>query len=287
MAYMGKPVVIFDILFLRQHSLVMQSLHATEGAEPTNGDGFGVGFYVNSGEEPAFYRTTEPAWHDRNMKDLSQHIKSGCVFAHVRAASHGGAIQQTNCHPFRHGKWLFMHNGVIRGFNLVKRDLMLRIDPEYFSEIEGSTDSEIFFYLALSFGLQDDPLAAMAETVGFIIATGNRWKVENPIQMTVCITNGEELWGFRYSSETKSRTLYYSTDYTHLKQMVAHTPVEKQLEIFNEESRFIVSEPLGDMPGEWNPVPEATYLVVKGQNLKMAPFVPILPSLSVKKSRVA
>jgi hypothetical protein len=50
-----------------------------------------------------------------------------------------------------------MHNGLIRDFATVKRDLAFAVDPSLYPEIEGSTDSEVFFYVALTFGLQDDP----------------------------------------------------------------------------------------------------------------------------------
>src|SRR5213079_568983 len=77
------------------------------------------------------------------------HIRSPLVFAHIRAAI-GSAVQETNCHPFRYGKWLFMHNGFIGDFQKVRRDLVLAIDPSLFPLLEGSADTEVFFYLALT-----------------------------------------------------------------------------------------------------------------------------------------
>ena len=133
------------------------------------------------------------------------------MFAHIRASS-GSPVQQTNCHPFRHGRWLWMHNGVIRDFHEVKRDLVLAVDPSLYPEIEGSTDSEVFFYLALTFGLEDDPPAAVEAAVGLIEEIGRRHGVEHPIQMTVATTDGTRVWAFRYSSERDSRSLFYSTD---------------------------------------------------------------------------
>ena len=65
-------------------------------------------------------------------------------------------MQQTNCHPFRYGRWLWMHNGSSHDF-WVKRELTSPSIPSLYTYIEGSTDSETFFYLALTFGLQDDP----------------------------------------------------------------------------------------------------------------------------------
>src|SRR6185295_20117232 len=104
-----------------------------------------------------------------------------------------------------------MHNGAIREFPRVKRELAFAVGPDLYAEIEGSTDSELFFYLALTLGLEDDPPAAVAAAVGLIEETGRRHDVEHPIQMTVATTDGTNIWAFRYSSEGKSRSLFYST----------------------------------------------------------------------------
>ena len=77
------------------------------------------------------FRSTEPAWHDRNLRELSAQASAGRVFAHIRATT-GSAIQQTNCHPFRHGRWLWMHNGLITDFPTVKRDLAFAVEPVLF-----------------------------------------------------------------------------------------------------------------------------------------------------------
>src|SRR4030095_587534 len=130
---------------------------------------------------PAIFHSVEPAWNDSNLRELSAHIESPLVFAHIRASS-GSPIQQTNCHPFRYGRWLWMHNGVIRDFHKVKRDLVLAVDPSLYPSIAGSTDSEVFFFLALTFGLEDDPAAAVESAVGLIEETGRSHGVEQPIQ---------------------------------------------------------------------------------------------------------
>ena len=274
LAYHGAPQLIYDLLFSQKHSIVVQSLHSTMGAEATNGDGFGVGWY-GIGDEPAQYRSVEPAWHDRNMKDLSKHIMSPTVFAHNRAASPGvSTVQQTNCHPFRYGQWLWMHNGVLRGFASIKRDLVLRVDSKYFNSIEGTTDSEVFFYLALTFGLEEDPPTAVAKAVGFISKLASENGVEFPVQMTVATTNGKDLWAFRYSSEHKSRTLFYSTDKATLKQLYPefNNTVFARLD---DQSRAIVSEPLSDLPGVWNAVPESTCISIHNGSADLTPFEPI------------
>ena len=269
MAYSGSPVRLEELLYEPKHSLIDQSLHSTMGAETTNGDGFGVGWY-GVGETPATYHSIEPAWNERNLRDLAAHVESGLVFAHIRASS-GSPVQQTNCHPFRHGRWLWMHNGLIAEFHAVKRELVLAVDPSLYSSIEGSTDSEVFFYLALTLGLEDDPPGAVERAVGLIEDVGRRAGVVHPIQMTVATTDGSSVWGFRYSSEGRSRTLFYSTRVDTLREQ--HPEVEI-LQRISDESRLVVSEPLGDLVGAWNEVPESHYGVVQAGQDELRPFTP-------------
>ncbi|HEY4604082.1 MAG TPA: class II glutamine amidotransferase [Blastococcus sp.] len=272
LAYSGSPVLLEELLYKPTNSLIVQSLHSQLGAEPTNGDGFGIAWYGDR-PTPGEFRSTEPAWNDRNLRDLSAHITSRRVFAHIRAST-GSPVQLTNCHPFRHGHWLWMHNGYLGGYRTVRRDLLLAVDPELFPEIDGSTDSELFFYLALTYGLEDDPPAAVARAVGHIEAVGRERGVDFPIQMTVATTDGETTWAFRYSSEGRSRSLFHSTDVSTLREQYPENPMLHHL---SEDARLVVSEPLGDLRGAWNEVPEASCVVVRGGEQQLLPFVPVGP----------
>ena len=273
LAYSGSPVLIKELLLDPKHSLIDQSLHARLGAETTNGDGFGIGWY-GVGDTPGVFHSIEPAWNDRNLRDLAGHIRSPLVLAHIRASS-GSPVQQTNCHPFRHGRWLWMHNGVLRDFPRVKRELVLAVDPSLYPQIEGSTDSETFFFLALTLGLEHDPPAAVERAVGLIEATGRRHGVQQPIQMTVATTDGTRVWAFRYSSEGQSRSLFYSTAVSTLRHQYPDNPV---LHGLSDETRIIVSEPLGDLAGAWNEVPESSYGVIQQGQDELHPFAPRPPS---------
>jgi len=269
LAYSGSPVQLHDLLFKPENSLVVQSRHSRLGVEPINGDGFGVGWY-GAMETPGVYHSTEPAWNDRNLLDLASHAVAGRVFAHIRAST-GTAVQQTNCHPFRHGRWLWMHNGSIADFPSVKRDLALAVMPSLYPEIEGSTDSELFFFLALTFGLEEDPPEAVAQAVSLIEETGRRHGIQHPVQMTVATTDGQTTWAFRYSTEGKSRSLFHSVDITTLRQQYPDNTLLHQL---SEDARLVVSEPLGDLRGAWREVPESTCLIVHGGREEMFEFSP-------------
>ncbi|MCX4759476.1 class II glutamine amidotransferase [Streptomyces sp. NBC_01275] len=271
LAYSGTPILLENILYKPAHSLIDQSLHSKLGVETTNGDGFGVGWYAPDVDNPGVMRDTTPAWSNRNLQELAGHVRSSMFFAHIRAST-GTAVQQTNCHPFRHGRWMWMHNGAITDFHEIRRDLALAVDPELFLDIEGSTDSEMMFFLALTFGLEEDPPGAVARMAGLVERTGHRHGVEFPLQMTVAVTDGRRLWAFRYSSQGASRSLYYSTRVDTLRAL--HPEVAFLSEV-SDDTRLIVSEPPGDLPGAWNEVPESSWGVVQpGANDDLLTFTP-------------
>jgi glutamine amidotransferase len=272
LAYSGAPVPLEELLYKPEHSLIDQSRHARLGVETTNGDGFGVGWY-GAGKEPAVFRGVGPAWSDRNLRSIAGAVVSPLVMAHIRAST-GTPVQETNCHPFRYGSWLWMHNGAIADFHRLKRDLLFAVDPDLFPAIEGSTDSELMFFLALTFGLRDDPPRAVERTVGLIEAVGRRHGVENPVQMTVATADGQDLWAFRYSSEGHSRSLFYSTAVHTLRELHPDVVLLREL---SDRARLVVSEPLGELAGAWNEVPESTFGVISRDGDMMAPFTPIPP----------
>ncbi len=269
LAYSGSPIRLEELLVKRDRSLIDQSLHSRMGATTTNGDGFGVGWYDEE-DVPHLYRSTHPAWNDRNLLELAAGVSSRLFLAHIRAST-GSAIQETNTHPFRHGRWLWMHNGLIREFPLVRRELMLAVDDSLFTSIEGTTDSELMFYLALTFGLEDDPVNALERTVGLVEETGRKHGVDDPIQMTVATSDGRSIWAFRYSSEGKSRSLFFSTRMDALKAL---HPEFVELAGLSDETRVVVSEPLGDLEGAWQEVPESHVGIIQPGDDELRPFTP-------------
>jgi predicted glutamine amidotransferase len=269
LAYSGTPIRLEELLVKRERSLIDQSLHSRLGATTTNGDGFGVGWYDDR-QLPRLYRSTHPAWNDRNLRELAAGVASPLFFAHIRAAT-GTAVQETNTHPFRHGRWLWMHNGVIRDFSRIRRELLLAVDESVFQSIEGTTDSEMMFYLALSFGLEDDPIGGVERMVGHVEDVGHAQGIEHPIQMTIATTDGRSVWAFRYSSEGESRSLFFST---RMDTLQALYPDAGELVGLSEETRVVVSEPLGDLPGVWNEVPESHVGIVRPGADELLPFNP-------------
>ncbi len=258
MAWFGQPVLIEELLFKTQHGIVDQSLHSRLGAEPTNGDGFGFGWY-GAGEGPGVYHSVSPAWGDANLRELAAHIESPLFIAHVRAAI-GSPVQQTNCHPFRHGRWLFAHNGYLGGFRDVRRELMLAIDPELFPDVHGSTDTEVVFQLALTYGLEDDPVGALERTVGLIEEVARPHGIEDAVQATFGVSDGESLWAVRYATTGRARSLFASSDVDTIRQL---HPGNERFKRLTSDDRVIVSEPFSELPGVWHEIPESSAVHVQ------------------------
>ena len=259
LAYSGSPIPLDEVLFKPAHSLVIQSLKARNATTTTNGDGIGVGWYGRTGE-PRLYRSTNPAWNDRNLREIASEVESGLFFSHVRSST-GGAVQQTNCHPFRYRNWLFMHNGEIHGWLQVKRDLAMAVDAALYTSIEGTTDSELMFYLALTFGLEKDPPGAIAKMVGLVEKVAKTHGIEKAIQMTLAITDGKRIWFFRYASPgCTPGTLNFSTDIRELRKLYPDVPRFKEV---SDDTRMVVSEPFVDLPGAWQEVKPGTWGVIQ------------------------
>jgi predicted glutamine amidotransferase len=273
LGYFGNPVRPEWLLYRTRHGLIDQSLAAREMDHPINGDGFGMGWY-GTAELPGVYRNVAPAWSDSNLRELCAQLETPVYVAHVRAST-GTPVQQTNCHPFRHGRWLFVHNGFIDGYPQLRRELMFAVDPELFGGIQGTTDSELLFYLALTFGLGEDPLPALERMAGFVEACGRRRGFEYPLQMTIGVCNGERLYAIRYASGRRANSLYASSCAGDLKRLYPKVP---EVQALSDEARAIVSEPLRALPGTWHEVPPATALVVQAGLDEEVPFRPRSPS---------
>jgi glutamine amidotransferase len=240
LAYRGEPIFLTDLVCAPSHSLVHQSLHAAEAKTETNGDGFGIGWY---GERPVpgTYREVRPAWSDENLRSLCDQVRSGLFFAHVRAST-GTATTRANCHPFAHGRYLFMHNGQIGGYSRIKRRIEALIPDDLYESRHGTTDSEAIFLLAIANGLGDNPVDALARTLKQVRALMVEAGIADALKFTAAITDGENLWAFRWSCDGNPPTLYFRE-------------VDGNL--------LVVSEPIDDKTRSWQEVPRGCSLVAR------------------------
>ena len=191
------------------HSLIKQSQHAVESKTQTNGDGFGVGGYGER-PEPGLYRELRPAWSDENLWSICAQVRSKLFFAHVRAAT-GTATARANCHPFARGRCMFMHNGQIRGYRTIRRRVEALVPDELYHARTGTTDTEAIPLAAAARGLEEDPVAAISETLRLVLAETQRTRVTAPLRFTATLTDGNGIWAFRWASDAAPPTLYYTT----------------------------------------------------------------------------
>jgi glutamine amidotransferase len=238
LAYRGEPVLLETLVSAPAHSLIHQSLHATESKTETNGDGFGIGWYGER-PNPGLYREVRPAWSDENLRSICAQVRAGIFFAHVRAAT-GTATTRANCHPFSAGKWMFMHNGQVGGWMAVRRRVEHAIPDDLYHLRAGSTDSEAILLCAMAMGLEDNPPLAISRTLGMILGLMQDAGVREPLRFTASLTDGKTLWAFRWSSDSKPPTLYWRED---------------------ESGLVIVSEPIDDRHDDWHTVPPGGCLV--------------------------
>jgi predicted glutamine amidotransferase len=272
-AYLGTPIAPKQLLHDPQRSLIEQSRrHAPNMAIP-NGDGTGLGWYEHRAE-PALFRSITPAWGDDNLLELATEIRTGLFLAHVRAGT-GTPVQQTNCHPFRYRNWLFVHNGYVADYERLRRELLLAVHPDLFGNIAGSTDSELLFHLALTFGLPDDPIEGIARMAGFVETTAAAAGVREPaLQMTVGVSDGIRLYAVRYASGPDVNTLFVSEDSDSVRMLY---PENDRVAHFSDDARVVVSEPLDDLPGLWRKVPPGAALII-GEHIQERVFQPINPT---------
>lgn len=242
LTYMGRPIYLEKLLFEPENSLIRQSLHARRAAVTTNGDGFGVGWYGGR-EVPGLYREILPAWNDPNLKSLAHQIASGLFFAHVRAST-GTETSRANCHPFAHGRWMFMHNGQIGGYARLRRTLDSLLPDHLYQHRRGTTDSEVFFYLLIHHGVDKDPSAAFQKTIACVLAIMGEAEVDEPFRMTAILSNGRHVYALRFSTDPNPPTLFWR---------------------HGDGELTVVSEPLDFDPLNWNEVPPSRLLVAEGQ----------------------
>jgi glutamine amidotransferase len=250
LTYSGRPIYLEKLLFEPENSLIQQSLHARKARVATNGDGFGLGWY-GARTTPGTYHETLPAWNDRNLKSLSHQLQARLFFAHVRAST-GTATSRANCHPFTHGQWLFMHNGQIGGYDKVRRPLEQLIPDELYHCRQGTTDSELFFFLLFRHGLETDPARALALTTRTILDVMEAHEVEEPFRMTASLSNGARTWAVRFATDQEPPSLYYGCE---------------------PDGLIIVSEPLDLIADHWQRVPPGHLVTVESAcNVELSRF---------------
>ncbi|MGC5019104.1 ergothioneine biosynthesis protein EgtC [Micromonospora sp. DT47] len=254
LAYLGPPVILRTLLFDPPYSLVRQSWAPRDmrGGGTINADGFGVGWYPadpapgqrrepgpaaapRSGE-PVRYRRATPIWSDPTLPQLAAVTSSGAVLAAVRSATVGMPVSEAAAAPFAEGRWLFSHNGVVRGWPDSTVPLAARLPVRDLLTLDAPTDAALLWALVrgrLRAGA--DPATAVAETTAEVeaAAPGSR--------LNLLLTDG--------------RTVV-ATAAGHALSLRA-TP----------EAVLVASEPLDDDPG-WRSVPDGQLVVATSAGVR-------------------
>ncbi|SRR6266567_1164189 len=258
LCYKGLQILLADLLYRPQHSLILQSFRAKERPEPLNGDGFGVGWYAgNTSTTPCVFTSLTPAWSNQNLRRLSEHVKSPCFFAHVRAASPGMRVCEANCHPFQFGQFLWMHNGTIEGFWRIKRRLRASLPDHLYDSIEGTTDSEHAFAVFLHLLGNTEKVVSAKELGQALVRTISQleqWTAEAgfsaPSYYNFAVSDGQSIAAVRYVSDPRVEpvSLYYSAGG---KYQVADGICEFVDCRDEERTVVIASERLNENPKNW------------------------------------
>lgn len=223
-AYVGPPIPLENIIVNPAHSLLAQSQDAQEAKLAVNGDGFGIAWYDDLCE-PGLYKDVFPAWSDSNLPSICRMVKSRLFLAHVRAST-VGSVSRENCHPFTHGRWSFMHNGIIGNFSAIRRDLEALLSDHFYAARQGTTDSELFFLLLLTNGLDQSPHGAIERSIAQIAKiTAKNNLPYAPTRLTCAFSNGESIFGFRHATDNKSPSFYFSQCLDHGGRALASEPL--------------------------------------------------------------
>jgi glutamine amidotransferase len=270
MAYKGTPIVIDSLLYQPKNSLINQSLHAREIEEPLNGDGFGVGWYVREvNSEPVTFVSVNPAWSNRNLRNLAPKVRTDCMIAHVRAAS-VGEVSESNCHPFQYKNLLMAHNGGIENFGLVKRKIREPLSDELYNWIKGQTDSEHIFAYLLNYLFKNhkvintDAIADSFEhTFKFVIKLMKDAGITDAAYLNMALTNGLFIVATRWCSDPNEEplTMYHSEG---SRYVVEDGITRLEAPEDDDHAVLVVSEKLTDGP-EWTLIPK-NHLVMVEQN---------------------
>ncbi|MCB2111562.1 MAG: class II glutamine amidotransferase [Defluviimonas sp.] len=251
-AYTGEPIYLEEIVSRPGHSLIHQSHCATECHSAINADGFGIAWYGDR-EEPGLFRDILPAWSDPNLRSLTAQVKSRLFLAHVRAST-GTATSRNNCHPFAVGRWCFMHNGQIGGYDRFRRDAEMLIPDHLYGHRRGATDSEALFLAALGDGLDEDPKGALERATARLEALSRQKGGQPHVRLTAAFSDGARLFAVRHASDAEAPTLYHRWSET-------------------QKGRAVVSEPL-ESDGAWEAVPQGSFCTFAAGAVTIEPFRP-------------
>jgi len=284
--YLGEPVLLDNFLYQPDSALVRQS-YMPKMLNMLNLAGFGLRAWDPTSHQPdrafSYYSQQLPVF-DRNLKNLAEKIRAGCLLAHVRGVAYHTRVEISvqNCHPF-HFKdvpLVMAHNGDLARFSEMKPLLAPHLKPAIAAQIHGTTDSEWVYALIVSqladparHASTDELRKAVADTLGIIRDARKHLGIATSSSLNLFIADGSQLAAVRYcfdfgcfATEDAARLheanlSYLSLWYTAGRDYGLHDG-EWQMTggSDNATSILVASEPLTRDTAAWVEVPEYSIL---------------------------
>jgi gamma-glutamyl hercynylcysteine S-oxide hydrolase len=200
LAYLGPAATLRSVIIEPACGLYRQGWAPRLQQHGTvNADGFGVGWYRDGDPEPARYRRAEPIWADESFADVARVTASRAMLAAVRCATSGTDRGPAAAAPFRGGRWLFSHNGVIDGWPGSVEGLAAALPAGALLGLESRTDSALLWALVLHRLRQGLPPGdALAEVISVLADAGVSGR------FNLLLTDGQVIAG-----TAAGDTLYY------------------------------------------------------------------------------
>jgi glutamine amidotransferase len=247
LAYLGPPATLRSVIIDPPHGLYRQAwAPRRQGPGAINADGFGVGWYAAGDADPVRYRQAVPIWTDESFAEVAGVTRAGAVLAAIRNAtprtSHGPAAAA----PFRHGRWLFSHNGAVNGWPESTAALAATLPASSLLELEARVDSALLWALVLHRLRQGlSPTEALVRTAEALCTAGVTGR------FNFLLTDGRVI-----AATTAGHTLYYR----------------------QEPGRVTVASEPGDDEAGWTEIPRDGSLVTATPEQVSVTPLPVLSS---------
>lgn len=260
----------------RAHRSLVEAENALAQQARHHKDGWGIGYF--HGGDAYVLKSQEGAADNDSFRRASSHLSSQTFVVHVRRATVGG-VGPYNIHPFRHGRWLFAHNGTLQGFDRLREPLLARIPPALRDRVLGTTDTEtLFFYLLTCLEEAGVATSGSGPTCGNLLADALQDAMDSLYRLTVevdvpppivnfILTNGSV-----FAANRSGRELYMATEKHHRGDFEIRAAEKLCVRPFREDDRvdhlIVASERIGD-EDRWELVPDG-HLVVLSENFRLS-----------------
>ncbi len=242
LAYVGPPVTLSSLVIEPAHGLLVQSYAPSDmrGGGTVNADGFGAGWYPGPGADAVRYRSASPIWTDGSFAAVAAATRSTGLLAAVRSATIGMPVTAPAAAPFAEGRWLFSHNGVVRGWPGSVAAAARELPVTDLLTLDAPTDAALLWALVrdrLRRGAA--PGAALGNVVvaGAAAAPGSR--------LNLLLTDGTGIWATAWDHALSVRAA--------------------------DDAALVASEPLDD-PETWTKVPDRHLVVAHPGHCRTIPL---------------